>query len=255
MQYENHALACQSQMDPAHEAEAPNNFLDLLLPPYCLLCGLPSSRTCICPVCLAELPWAGHYCRQCGLPLVVESDSLCGQCLGHAPPFAYTVYPLQYLFPVDRLVQSFKFNRQLTAGRILARLLCEHVTHHKTAYPEALIPMPLHPLRLFQRGYNQSYELAAYVSRVLGIPLLAGSLQRKRNTRAQSGLSGQQRRRNMRGAFSWRGWYPPPRHVVLVDDVMTTGTTVAECARVLKKAGSKRVDVWVAARAMPASHR
>lgn len=255
MQYENHTTDCQSQMGHAPKGDALSNLLDTLLPPHCVLCGLPSSPACICPICLADLPRAGSSCRQCGLPLAAVGDMLCGHCLGRAAPFAYTVYPLQYLFPVDRLVQSFKFNRQLAAGRILARLLCEHVTHHKTAFPEALIPMPLHSLRLFRRGYNQAHELAAYISRVLGIPLLSGSLRRKRNTRAQSGLSGQQRRCNVRGAFSWRGWYPPPRHVVVVDDVMTTGTTVAECARVLKKAGSKRVDVWVAARAMPASHR
>ena len=157
MQYENHTMTCQSQMGHALKSEALNNLLDTLLPPHCVLCGLPSSRTCICPVCLADLPRAGTGCRQCGLPLTADRDTLCGQCLGRAPPFAYTVYPLQYLFPVDRLVQSFKFNRQLAAGRILARLLCEHVTHHKTAFPEALIPMPLHSLRLFQRGYIGGY--------------------------------------------------------------------------------------------------
>jgi len=255
MQYENRASVCQSEMGRATADLALNNLLDTLLPPHCVLCGLPSTRSCICAACREDLPRAGHCCRQCGLPLASENDSLCGQCLGHAPPFTYTVYPLQYLFPVDRLVQSFKFNRQLAAGRILARFMVEHVLQHGTTYPEALIPMPLHTLRLFQRGYNQAYELASYVGRTLDIPLLAGSLRRRRHTQAQSGLSGQQRRHNVRGAFCWRGWRPPLHHVALVDDVMTTGTTVAECARVLKRAGCKRVDVWVAARAIPASQR
>ena len=255
MQYENHTLACQSAMARTTTRHALNKLLDLLLPPHCLLCGLPSTRACICHPCREDLPRAGHCCVQCGLPVTAEGDSLCGQCLGRAPPFVHTVYPLQYLFPVDRLVQSFKFNRQLAAGRVLARLMCEHVVRQQSSCPEALIPMPLHTLRLFQRGFNQAFELAAYVGHEIGIPLVAGSLRRKRHTRAQSGLSGQQRRRNVRGAFQWRGWHPPPRHVALVDDVMTTGTTVAECARVLKKAGSKRVDVWVAARAIPASQR
>ena len=255
MQYENHTVACQSEMGCTANSDILFNLLDTLLPPHCVLCGLPSSSACICQVCFEDLPRASACCRQCGLPLAAESDKLCGQCLGRVLPFVYTVYPLQYLFPVDRLVQSFKFNRQLGAGRVLARLMCEQVIRQKTAYPEALIPMPLHTLRLFQRGFNQAYELAAYVGREIGIPLLAGSLRRKRHTQAQSGLSGQQRRQNMHGAFCWNGWHPPPHHVAIVDDVMTTGTTVAECARVLKKAGARRVDVWVAARAIPASRR
>lgn len=255
MQYENRTLACQSEMTRPTTDLVLNKLLDMLLPPHCVLCGLPSTRDCICPPCREDLPRAGHCCVQCGLPLTAVGDHLCGRCLGRTPPFVHTIYPLQYLFPVDRLVQSFKFNRQLAAGRILARLMCERIAHQATAFPQALIPMPLHSLRLFQRGFNQAFELAAYIGHETGIPLMAGSLRRKRHTRAQSGLSGRQRRRNVRGAFCWRGWCPPPRHVALIDDVMTTGTTVGECARVLKKAGCKRVDVWVAARAIPAMQR
>jgi len=180
---------------------------------------------------------------------------LCGQCILHPPPFTETVYPLQYLFPVDRLVQAFKFGRQQAAGRILARLMCECISRRNTSHPVTLIPVPLHSLRLFRRSFNQSYELASYIGRVLGIPLQAASLRRRRHTRAQSGLDRRQRRRNVQGAFYWHGRQPPPRHVALVDDVMTTGTTVTECARVLKNAGAKRVDVWVAARAIPPGQR
>jgi ComF family protein len=101
------------------------------------------------------------------------------------------------------------------------------------------------------RGFNQAYELATYASRVLDIPLHASELRRQRSTLAQSGLSRKQRRKNLKGAFSWHGSRKPGRHVALIDDVMTTGTTVTECAKVLKRAGAKRVDVWVAARALP----
>ena len=117
-----------------------------------------------------------------------------------------------------------------------------------------LIPVPLHGLRMISRGFNQAYELATYASRVLSVDLQADAIRRKRHTRAQSGLSRKQRRQNLRGAFCWHGPRKPARHVALVDDVMTTGTTVTECARVLKRAGAKRVDVWVAARAVPAHH-
>ena len=117
--------------------------------------------------------------------------------------------------------------------------------------PDILIPVPLHHLRMLKRGFNQAYELAGHIGRSLDIPVLAGSLRRHKSTKAQSGLNRKQRRKNVRGAFYWHGRRKPGLHVALVDDVMTTGTTVTECARVLKKAGAERVDVWVAARASP----
>ena len=152
---------------------------------------------------------------------------------------------------MNRLVRGFKFKRQLAAGRILSHLVCERIALTKPDLPEMLIPVPLHGLRMISRGFNQAYELASYTGKVLNLPLQANALRRKRRTRAQSGLSRKQRRQNLRGAFSWCGPRKPGRHVALIDDVMTTGTTVTECARVLKKAGAKRVDVWVAARAIP----
>jgi len=181
-------------------------------------------------------------------------DKICGACVQSSPPFFRTVYPLQYEFPANRLVQSFKFKRQLAAGRVLSHLLCETVTLRGLDLPDMLIPVPLHGFRMMSRGFNQAYELAAYAGRTLGIPVVNDALRRRRNTQAQSGLSRKQRRKNLKGAFYWHGTSKPGRHVVLIDDVMTTGTTVTECARVLKKAGSKRVDVWIAARAVPA-HR
>ena len=117
-------------------------------------------------------------------------------------------------------------------------------------FPDTLVPVPLHAWRQFRRGFNQSYELAARVGKTLGIRFQAHGLRRRRPTRAQSGLNRRQRHRNVRGAFEWVAWQSPRRHVALVDDVMTTGTTVAECAGVLKRAGARRVDVWLAARAM-----
>jgi ComF family protein len=169
----------------------------------------------------------------------------------NAPPFTRTLSALQYDFPADRLVQAFKFKRQLAAGRVLSHLMCEFVIGQESTLPNVLIPVPLHKLRMLKRGFNQSYELAAYVSTVLDIPLLTTALRRRRNTKAQSGLDRKQRQKNVRGAFYWHGPEKPGLHVALIDDVMTTGTTVTECARVLKNAGAKRVDVWVATRAIP----
>jgi ComF family protein len=225
--------------------------LDYLLPPRCVLCGLSSTSICICPSCETDLPRPGPHCYQCGLPLASALDRICGACITNTPPFTRTVYPLQYRFPADRLVQAFKFKRQLAAGRVLSHLLCEYVSANDLHRPDVLIPVPLHNLRMTKRGFNQACELGSYVGNVLDIPLLTTALRRHRHTQAQSGLSRKQRRRNVRGAFYWHGPIQPGRHIALIDDVMTTGTTVTECTRVLKKAGARRVDIWVAARAMP----
>ncbi len=131
--------------------------------------------------------------------------------------------------------------------------MSECIAHQVDILPDVLLPVPLHQLRMMKRGFNQAYELGSYIGKTLEIPLLAASLRRHRHTEAQSGLSRKQRRKNLRGAFYWHGDTHPGRHVALIDDVMTTGTTVSECARVLKNAGAKRVDVWVATRAVPAN--
>lgn len=225
--------------------------LDHLLPPRCVLCGLPSGPICICPACESDLPRPGPHCHRCGLPVASAHDRICGACVTKTPVFTRTVFPLQYNFPVDRLVQAFKFRRQLAAGRVLSHLICEHVSGGHMSYPDMLVPVPLHNLRMMKRGFNQASEMSNYIGRKLGVPTRATSLMRKRNTRAQSGLSRKERRKNVRGAFYWRGMALTYGHVALIDDVMTTGTTVTECARVLKRAGAKRVDIWVAARAVP----
>lgn len=255
MQYEKRVMTCQPENTFKVDSHWWSTILDFILPPRCVLCGQPSGSICICAPCKMDLPWLGPHCLRCGLPLGSPKDTICGACIKDAPPFFRTVCPLQYEFPVNRLVQAFKFRRQLAAGRVLSHLICEYVTHRELCLPDQLVPVPLHSLRMFKRGFNQAYEVASYAGRVLDIPLLTGALRRRRNTQAQSGLSRKERRKNVQGAFHWHGSAKPGRHVALVDDVMTTGTTLTECARILKKAGAKRVDVWVAARAIPANRR
>jgi ComF family protein len=225
--------------------------INLLLPPRCVLCGLPSGSICICEPCKNDLPWSEPPCYQCGLPLPAGHGQTCGQCIQNSPFYDHTVSPLKYSFPADQLVRALKFHRQLAEGRVLSHLMCAHVIASGCGLPDMLIPVPLHHLRMTKRGFNQACELGSYASRLLGTPLLATGLRRRRNTKAQSGLSRKQRRRNVRRAFYWHGCKQPGRHVALIDDVMTTGTTVSECARVLKQAGAQRVDVWVPTRAIP----
>jgi ComF family protein len=255
MQYEKHVMACQPENNIQVDGGWWRVALDYVLPPRCVLCGGPSGAVCICVPCKEDLPWHGPHCRRCGLPLGSARDEICGACIRKPPPFTRTVCPLLYDFPADRLVQAFKFRRQLAAGRVLSHLLCEAVTRLDTALPDMLIPVPLHRWRMFKRGFNQAGEMAAYAGRLFQVQVLASALRRRRNTPAQSGLSRKQRRRNLHGAFDWHGGAKPGRHVALVDDVMTTGATLIECAGVLKRAGARRVDVWVAARAAPPGRR
>ena len=113
--------------------------------------------------------------------------------------------------------------------------------------PARLVPVPLHRNRLRRRGYNQAVELARPLGRALGLPVAPRLCRRQRPTPAQAELTGSDRRRNVRGAFAVAA--PVPRHVAIVDDVVTTGSTVGELARVLRRAGAERVEVWAVARA------
>jgi ComF family protein len=142
---------------------------------------------------------------------------------------------------------GLKYHRQLPVARLLGRLMTEHISNTSIVMPQALVPVPLHVSRLRQRGFNQSIELFLPVARAMGIPLLREVVIRHRATSSQVGLSRSQRRRNLRGAFVVRESLP--EHVAIVDDVVTTGTTVNELARVLRRAGVERIDVWSVARA------
>jgi len=159
---------------------------------------------------------------------------------------------LVYRSPVDQLVCGFKFGRHLACGQILARELGLAVREKRSHLPACIIPVPLHRTRHFFRSFNQADLLARQLAKNLEIPVFSTLLRRQRRTRAHSGLDAASRKRNIKGAFTCRipaGKLPLCRDLVLVDDVMTTGVTLAECTRTLKKAGAGRVSVWVAARA------
>jgi ComF family protein len=218
-----------------------------LLPPRCLACGergRPGSD--LCPDCHAELPRNRLACARCGLPMAVAADA-CGECLSRPPPYAASFTPFTYAFPVDRLLLRFKFHGDLACGQTLAELMHEAGTGVER--PQALVPVPLHASRLRQRGYDQALELAKALGSAYGLPVLDRVLHRQRVTAPQSQLDAVARRRNLHGAFAVRaGWLPP--HLALVDDVMTTGATLAEAAAALLRAGAKRVDAWAVARAV-----
>jgi ComF family protein len=154
----------------------------------------------------------------------------------------------RYGFPVDRLLPRFKFHQDLAAGALLASLMCWALDPADT--PQLLVPVPLHRARLRRRGYDQALELAKRLSHECRLPLCRDRLVRQRPTQAQTELGARARKDNVRDAFRLRPGPALPAHVALVDDVMTTGATLAECARVLLAAGVQRVDVWTLARAL-----
>jgi ComF family protein len=248
MKYVERVRACQSDWGSLLDQWA-----DRILPRRCLVCSLGCGPEGICVDCLRDLPWNRSPCQRCGLPLPGGVGGTCGACLLRPPPFHYVVSPLLYRFPVRQLIRQFKFRRNFAAGAALTGLLGRHLLANGTDPPDCLVPVPMHGARLLFRGFNQAHDIARQLGRTSGTPLLDHDLRRPRRTRAQTGLDAIERRRNLRGAFAWHGRVLAGKHVALVDDVMTTGTTVGECTRVLRKAGAERVDIWVLARAARAT--
>ncbi len=220
--------------------------LDFLLPAHCILCGLCSDSGSLCHPCREELPRSSQSCRQCALSCIRSDVMLCGACLRRPPAWNEALAALVYEYPVDQLVQQFKFQRSLACGQLLADEMVLFVNQSGTVLPDVLIPVPLHFTRRFWRGFNQAEFLARRLGSRYKIPVLVNQLQRTRRTSAQSGLDRRARKKNIRGAFSCRQL--PNARVALVDDVLTTGTTLAECARAVRAAGASNIAVWVAAR-------
>lgn len=223
--------------------------LRALLPLRCLLCGSRGANgRDLCEGCARDLPRNEVCCPRCALPLKAPAP-LCGECLLREPPFASAWVPFRYAHPLDLLEARFKFRGDLAAGRVLAGLMIERAADYAPARPDLVVAVPLHVSRLRERGYNQAFELAKPVARALGVPLARDGLVRIRATPAQTGLDAPARRRNLRGAFAVSRGASLPKHIALFDDVVTTGATVRECARVLRRAGVERIDVWALARA------
>lgn len=218
-----------------------------LLPIPCFLCGEFSDHDALCQNCIAELPWLGPHCKRCALPL--NQNGICGQCLQHPPPQHRGLALFRYETPMNHCIAAFKFHQQLVFTRLFARLMASKIQQEQQALPEVILPIPLHPKRLRQRGYNQSAQLADTLASLLTIPVDKTGLIRQRNTPPQTGMSGKQRKRNLKQAFSISRPLPY-RHVALVDDVYTTGHTVAEASRCLQQNGVETVEVWTIARAI-----
>lgn len=216
-----------------------------LLPGSCLLCGGDSGNTLLCPPCEADLPAMPEaLCPQCSAQ--TTHGERCGSCLKNKPNFDRTFALHRYDFPADHIIHALKYGHQLAVADWLGQRLSEKLAARAF---DTIIGLPLHPERLRERGFNQSGEIARRIAHDLHLPLDRDSLIRSRATPPQAELPLKERQRNVRGAFECRRDFSD-RHILLVDDVMTTGATLNECARVLKLHGANQVSVAVSARAL-----
>jgi len=217
-----------------------------MLPQNCLLCDAHAGKELLCAACRNDLPHHnGPSCPVCAHPS--PQQAICGACLKNPPAFDATHAAFIYDFPLDALLKHLKYGGNLVLVDFFAQALLEHLSAHP---PDWLIPMPLHPQRLKHRGFNQSLEIARSLSRLSGIPLLAESVSRTRHSEPQAGLPLAKRAANVRGIFAVSGDFKG-KSILLVDDIMTSGASLNELAKTLKKAGAIRVECLVAARTLP----
>jgi len=219
------------------------------LPAHCLLCAAPADDGALCAPCRAELPYlADPLCPRCALPS--PTGETCGACLRRPPHYDAVIAPCVYAYPLDRLIQAFKFHARLAVAPLIAGLMLDRL--RGAPAPDLVVPLPLARERLVERGFNQSVELARPIAHALGLRLAPETVERVRHAAAQSDLPWSERARNVRGAFVCVRDVRD-LSVAIVDDVMTTGATLEEVARVLKRRGATRVSCWVAARTLPAA--
>jgi ComF family protein len=206
-----------------------------LVPPRCVLCEGPGQQ--------GDELWGLDLCSYC--------EAACPRPEPTLPTAGLDATRALFLYeePVDRLVTGLKFRGELACGRVLGTLLARHLRVHGTRLPSLLLPLPLHPARYRERGFNQSQVIAAHVASRTGVALDTTLLRRVRNTAPQTTLSAAERRRNCAGAFAVHPGRPLPARIALLDDVVTTGSTASAAAQALRAAGARHVELWVCATA------
>jgi ComF family protein len=252
--------------------------IDILFPPRCLVCErdlkladidskeiLPPFRSiweriiderAFCPTCFSELPFIrGPVCARCGSPLSIENyqqPDICGECLVFPPPFISAISLGFYGGSLQKSIELLKYRNQRSIARPLGHLLSiVSETWIKSHAIDVILPIPLHKKRIRERGYNQSALIARAMGSYTGLPVEIDSLIRVRNTMPQVSLRINEREKNVKGAFKVRD---PERikgkRVLLLDDVITTGSTIKEATKSLISSGIEEVFVITIARVM-----
>ena len=237
---------------------------DIIFPRNCILCRRYHPATAhdpLCPPCREAVPWnKPPFCVRCSRHLdSLTEESLCPSCRAHPPHFDEGWALVNYDGPVRDLLLRFKFHDKTSIRLTFTTILKEFIARYTLRFPDAamVIPMPLHPTRLRERGYNQAALLGACMAQELNLPLMENTLQRQRHTLRQSELPAKDRWTNISGAFTINPVFAADivgREVLLVDDILTTGATASEAAKTLKDAGASRVIIITLAIASCASY-
>ncbi len=219
----------------------------LRLPIVCALCNqYHRGNLAICAGCHQHLLPVGHACYHCALPLPNSTFSICGHCIKQKPYVDEAIAAYRFEEPLRTLLHEFKYREGLYLSSFLASLMLS-AQRSSTLSTECLIPVPMHPKRLRQRGFNQAAELTKHLAKALNIPYGLAHCTKHINTLPQAKLNAHLRQQNLRNAFQTKPL--PFKHITLIDDLITTGSTVNELAKSFKEQGVLRVDVWACARA------
>lgn len=228
--------------------------LRALINPHCEICGeihpFIDNRRRICQGCKDDLSWIDSRCRRCGLPLSTEVEQ-CGECLKRQPKFHHSAIPWVYDYPVSAAITAYKHHGKRHFGNLLSNLMADFLSGHyaeaQRPWPQALLPVPLHRNRELLRGFNQANEIAAHLARHFQLPVVNDLMLRARDTASQQGLDRRQRRQNLKNAFQVvkRTGF---RRIAIVDDVVTTATTVDGVAAQLDELGVTDIHIWAFAR-------
>lgn len=214
----------------------------------CPLCLARVPHAGLCSACAAELPRLPvMHCQRCAEPLVGTQTEECARCLSDPPPYDRAYCALAYAPPVSILISWFKYHHMLRLTETLAHLMLAYVRTRSEPLPDCILPVPLHPVRIRERGFNQATEIARSLSRHTRVPYDKACVVRIKKTPPQTSLKRALREKNLKGAFALRR-RPPPGRIAVLDDVMTTGTTFAEIAKLLKRNGVEYIEVWSLAR-------
>jgi len=248
-QYSNAVAACQPSLLQQVYGLSKTLF-HKLFPATCLLCLDPGQppRLDLCRGCEGDLPRILSACPICATS-VGNAGLPCDRCLERRPAFDGAFVPYRYEFPLVELIHRLKYGGQVANARILGTLLARRLAERGPPAVDAIVPVPLHPSREVRRGYNQAAEIARFAAELLKLPVEERLAERIRNTEEQAALPAVVRRINVSGAFAIRARRPIPASIAIVDDVLTTGATVAALAQAFRRAGCRRIEVWAVARA------
>lgn len=203
----------------------------------------------LCDACQNDIAFNLQCCQRCAIPLQTNEALWCGACLRRPPRYHSSYCAFEYGYPIADFVRALKYGRSLSHAAVLGTLLADYLQQrHQGEWPQCFIPVPLSTERYRQRGFNQAIELGRVIESRLRIPMNVRLLARVRHTVEQAGLSRRERRKNLRNAFAMTS-KGMPSHIAILDDVVTTGSTMNEITRRLKRAGAEQIEVWAVTRA------